>query len=154
MSKNAKFLCVCESYNFDSSNKIKKCKQNFTNNHDFLHFFMWIADLKVLLRSNMTKTYVQSISGDNLSYNSYCCIITIHLDFLKMEWNIKCWHQMLAVVCNAWYCYRTGHGSISNIFSSAILSTSSDHWKLSLHYFNSYTYHSWVFHYSFSFYWV
>ena len=96
--RNAKFLCICVSYNFDSSNEIKNVSTIFLKILFSFAFLIWIADLKVHLRSaygrdiHIEYFWRQFVSWKYLLHHNYSTIVE------KMGWNTKCWHQLLAVL--------------------------------------------------------
>ena len=53
--ENAKFLFICESYNFHRGNEINNASKISLETLIFFAFLTWIADLKVLLRSAYEK---------------------------------------------------------------------------------------------------
>ena len=86
------------SYNFDSSNEIKNVSTIFLKILFSFAFLIWIADLKVHLRSaygrdiHIEYFWRQFVSWKYLLHHNYSTIVE------KMGWNTKCWHQLLAVI--------------------------------------------------------
>ena len=86
------------SYNFNSSNEIKNVSTISLKTLIFFAFLIWIADLKVHLRSaygrdiHIEYFWRQFVSWKYLLHHNYSTIVE------KMGWNTKCWHQLLAVI--------------------------------------------------------